>query len=97
MMTLDHADIYVKLLVDYLLGDKHQTGMILVSVGSIIGFGTEWFLANVTIRGYRVGQTPGTGAYVCKTCQKSQYIGQGSQLGVCQGGICANPVFRKVT
>ncbi len=97
MMTLDHADIYVKLLVDYLLADKYQTGMILVSVGSIVGFGTEWALANIPLRGYRVGQVPGDGAYVCKTCQKSQYLDARSQLEACQGGRCPDSVFRKVT
>jgi hypothetical protein len=95
LMTLDAAERYVRLLVDYLVGDKFQTGIVLIAVGGTVGFVNEWFLANVgELRGWRVGQVPPQGAYFCKTCQRSQYVDGTSQLEQCPGR-CTSSVFRR--
>lgn len=94
MMTLNVSEKYVRLLVDYILGDKFQAGIVLIAVGALVGLFTELLLANQPVRGFGVGQIPGEGTYVCKTCNKSQYHNSVSHLELC-GGRCAYSIFRK--
>jgi hypothetical protein len=94
MMTLSISETYVRLLVDYILGDKFQAGLILVAVGSGVGLLTELLLSRHPIIGMSPGQRPGQGTYVCKTCQRSQYLNGNSELERC-AGQCTQPVFRK--
>jgi hypothetical protein len=96
LLQVDFAQKYARLLVDYLVGDKFQAGIVLVGVGSVVGLFTEAILSKHQVGGIGVGQRPGSGSYVCKTCQKSQYLQDHQALERCHG-LCPRSVFRKAS
>lgn len=90
-----YEQVYFRVLIDYLTGEKPTLTATLVFVGIGVGTMTEVLVARHATSGARVGQRPGVGAYVCKTCQRMQYLESDERhLERCQG-LCPEPVFRR--